>query len=90
MYSTSTELMKCHFKKPGTSVPTILLLRSRRLIPSRIIRQMLAIFLDLNSKRLYQSSRKEKESCVSCSRPRELGIFTSYSCGDGKEMYKTA
>ena len=32
------------------------------LIPSRLIRQMLAIFLELNSKGLYQSSEKEKES----------------------------
>ena len=34
-----------------------------QLIPSRLIRQMLAIFLELNSKELYQSSEKEKESC---------------------------
>ena len=33
-----------------------------QLIPSRLIRQMLAIFLELNSKELYQSSEKEKES----------------------------
>ena len=33
------------------------------LIPSRLIRQMLAFFLELNSKELYQSSEKEKESC---------------------------
>ena len=34
------------------------------LIPSRLIRQMLAIFfLELNSKGLHQSSGKEKESC---------------------------
>ena len=33
------------------------------LIPSRLIRQMLAKGLDLNSKGLYQSSGKEKESC---------------------------
>ena len=33
------------------------------LIPSRLIRQMLAIFLELNSNGLYQSSGKEKESC---------------------------
>ena len=32
-------------------------------IPSRLIRQMLANFLELNSKWLYQSSGKEKESC---------------------------
>ena len=32
------------------------------LIPSRLIRQALAIFLELNSKGLYQSSRKELES----------------------------
>ena len=33
------------------------------LIPSRLIRQMLAKFLELNSKGLYKSSGKEKESC---------------------------
>ena len=33
------------------------------LIPSRSIRQMLAKFLDLSSKGMYQSSGKEKESC---------------------------
>ena len=33
------------------------------LILSRLIRQMLAIFLEVNSKELYQSSEKEKESC---------------------------
>ena len=33
------------------------------LIPSRLTHQMLANFLELNSKRLHQSSRKEKESC---------------------------
>ena len=33
------------------------------LILSRLIRQMLAFFLELNSKELYQSSEKEKESC---------------------------
>ena len=33
------------------------------LIPSRLIRQMLAIFSEQNSEGLYQSSGKEKESC---------------------------
>ena len=33
------------------------------LIPSRLIHQMLANCLELNSKGLYQSSGKEKESC---------------------------
>ena len=33
------------------------------LIPSRLIRQMLANVWELNSKELYQSSEKEKESC---------------------------
>ena len=33
------------------------------LIPSPLIRQMLVIFLTLNSKGLHQSSGKEKESC---------------------------
>ena len=38
------------------------------LIPSRLIRQMLnwQMFLELNSKGLYQSSGKEKESCCPC------------------------
>ena len=33
------------------------------LILSRLIRQMLAIVLEMNSKELYQSSGKESESC---------------------------
>ena len=33
------------------------------LIPSRLIRQMLANVWELNSKELYQSSEEEKESC---------------------------
>ena len=33
------------------------------LIPSRLIHQMLANCLELNSKGLYQSAGKEKESC---------------------------
>ena len=51
-------------------------------------------FLKLtNSKRLYRSSSKKKKAVVLCSRPPqnvELGIFTSQSCSDGKEMYKKA
>ena len=52
------------------------------LIPSCSTRQMLAIFLELNSKRLYQSSGKlgKKKVVVLCSRPSQnvkLGIFTS-------------
>ena len=45
-------------------------------IPSRLIRQMLAIFLELNSKGLHQSSGKEKESgCLlfPSSTRREIG-----------------
>ena len=33
------------------------------LIPSRLLSQMLVNFLELDSKGLYQSSRKEKETC---------------------------
>ena len=40
-------------------------------VPSRLIRQMLAIFLELNSKGLHQSSGKEKKVVVFCSRPRQ-------------------
>ena len=51
-------------------------------------------FLELtNSKRLYRSSSKKKKAVLLCSRPPqnvELGIFTSQSCSDGKEMYKKA
>ena len=51
------------------------------LIPPCSTRQMLAIFLELNSKRLYQSSGKlgKKKVVVLCSRPSQnvkLGIFT--------------
>ena len=51
------------------------------------------ISLELNSKGLYQSSGKEKEShCLVFTSPTnvKLGIFTSLSCNDGKEMYKKA
>ena len=54
------------------------------LIPSNKIRQMLVIFLDLNSKELYQSSGKEKEG------RRFEFVFTSSSCNDGKETNKKA
>ena len=48
------------------------------LIPSRSIRQMLAIFLELNSEGLHQSSGKEKESCClvfPSSSKREISHF---------------
>ena len=44
-------------------------------------------------KRLYQSSGKEKESCClgfTFSKKREIRYFPSWSCNDGKEMYKKA
>ena len=49
------------------------------------------MFLELNSKGLYQRSGKEKKVVVLCSRPRQnmnSGTFTLYSGNDGKEMYK--
>ena len=52
------------------------------LIPTRSIRQMLAKFLELNSKTLYQSSGKEQESRCLRSRPGQnvkLGTFTGCS-----------
>ena len=61
------------------------------LILSRLIRQMLANFFEVDSKGLYQSSGKEKKVVVLCSRPRQnvkLGTFTLKSWNDGKEMYK--
>ena len=45
---------------------------------------LILIFLDLNSKELYQSSGKEKEG------RRFEFVFTSSSCNDGKEMDKKA
>ena len=48
------------------------------LIPSRSVRQMLAKCLELNSKRLYRSSGKEKESrCLvfTSSTKREIRQF---------------
>ena len=48
------------------------------LIPSRLIRQMLAIFLQLNSKELYQCSGEEKDSCCLMFLPaikRQIGYF---------------
>ena len=54
---------------------------------------MLANLVELNTKRLYRSSGKEKESC--CLVPLatqnvKLGTFTSKSRGDGKGMFKKA
>ena len=49
------------------------------------------MFLELNSKGLYQSSGKEKKVVVLCSLSRKnvnSGTFTLYSGNDGKEMYK--
>ena len=49
------------------------------------------MFLELNSKQLYQSSGKEKKNVDLCSRPRQnvnSGTFTLQSGNDGKEMYK--
>ena len=48
------------------------------LIPSRLILRMLANFFEADSKGLYQSSAKEKESCclvVPSSTNREIGQF---------------
>ena len=63
------------------------------LIPSCSIRQMLANFLELNSKGLYLSKKKKKNVVVLSSRAPQnvkLAIFSSQSCNDGKEMYKKA
>ena len=49
------------------------------------------MFLELNSKGLYQSSGKEKKVVVLCSRPGQnvnSGTFTLQSGIDGKEMYR--
>ena len=72
-------------------------LRKRHLIitlnASRLIREMLANLVELNTKRLYRSSGKEKESCCLVPLPTrnvKLGTFTSKSWGDGKGMFKKA
>ena len=72
-------------------------LRKRHLIitlnASRLIRDMLANLVVLNTKRLYRSWGKEKESRCLVSLPPQnvkLGTFTSKSWGDGKKMYKKA
>ena len=57
-----------------------------KLIPSRLLCQM---FLALNSKGLYQSLGKEKQSCgrvFPSSTKRENSHFHVVSCNDGKEM----
>ena len=49
------------------------------------------MFLALNSKGLYQSLGKEKQSCCRVfpsSTKREFRHFHVVSCNDGKEMYK--
>ena len=64
------------------------------LIPSRSIRQMLAIFFWIwNLKIFIKVQEKKTKVVVVCSRPPQnlkFGIFTSLSCSDGKEMYKKA
>ena len=79
-------------------------LRKRHLIitlnASRLIRDMLANLVELNTKRLYRSWGKEKESrCLVSPLPSppppppqnvKLGTFASKSWGDGKEMNKKA
>ena len=58
---------------------------------SRLVRQMLANFLELNSKGLYQSAEKEKESCClvfPSSTNREISHFHVVVVKDGKEMYR--
>ena len=64
------------------------------LILSRLIRQMLAIFLESNSNGLCQRSGKEKESCCLLFPPstkREIRHFHVIVVQQrGKEMYKKA
>ena len=55
IYSQTAKTVFNHLKK--------WICAASELIPSRLIRQMLANFLELNSKGLHQSSGKEKESC---------------------------
>ena len=54
IYSQTAKTVFNHLKK--------WICAASELIPSRLIRQMLAIFLDLNSKGLHHSWGKEKES----------------------------
>ena len=72
-------------------------LRKRHLIitlnASRLIREMSANPVELNTKRLYRSWGKDKESrCLVPLSPQnvKLGTLTSKSWSDGKEMYKKA
>ena len=62
------------------------------LIPSRSIRQMLAIFVWIWILKIFiKVQEKKTKVVVVCSRPPQnvkFGIFTSLSCSDGKEMYK--
>ena len=57
-----------------------------------LIRQNLAIFSELNSKRLYRSSEKEEESSLPCrftsSTKREIRHFSSYSRAVTRECTK--
>ena len=67
--------------------------RSIALIPSRLIRQMLAIFLDLISIGLYQSSGKEKEICCCVfpsSTKREIRHFHVVVGQRRQKIYKKA
>ena len=62
------------------------------LIPSRSIRQMLAIFVWIWILKIFiKVQEKKTKVVVVCSRPPQnvkFGILTSLSCSDGKEMYK--
>ena len=60
---------------------------------SRLIREMLANLVELNTKRLHRSWGKDKESrCLVPLPPQnvKLGTFTSKWWSDGREMYKKA
>ena len=68
-------LRKRHLKSEFALLQTL-----SRLFHLVQVLQMLAFFLELNSKRLYRSSGKEKESrspAFTFSTKRENGIFTS-------------
>ena len=60
-------------------------------IPPRSVRQMLANFFGVEFWDCIKVQEKNKKVVVLCFRPPQivkLGTFTSWSCGDGKEMYK--
>ena len=81
-------LRKRHLKSEVALLQTL----SRLLHLAQFVQMLEYFFLELNSEDCIEVQEKKKKVVVLCSRPPQnvkVGIFTSWSCSDGKEMYKT-